>query len=173
MPDQPVNFVVQVVLTFLKRLCLDTVILQTDGEPAIVELAEAVAKLRPKTLTRKTPAHSSQSNGAVESRIGHLDGQVRTARAQLEMMHGVTISPNWCMWTWLTRHACWLASRFSVRASGRTAREEAFDSEWKGDLCIFGESVMLREAASTTGEMVGNRRRKKADLQWHRCIYLG
>ena len=67
MPEQPVNFVVQVALTFLKRLCLDTVILQTDGEPAIVELAEAVAKLRPKTLTRKTPAHSSQSNGAVES----------------------------------------------------------------------------------------------------------
>ena len=44
-PDQVVGFVIQVVLTFLKRLCLDTVILQTDGEPAIVELAEAVAKL--------------------------------------------------------------------------------------------------------------------------------
>ena len=79
-PEQPVNFVMQVVLIFLKRLCLDTVILQTDGEPAIVELAEAVAKLRPKTLTRKTPAHSSQSNGAVESGIGHLAGQVRRGR---------------------------------------------------------------------------------------------
>ncbi len=69
MPELPVNLVVQVVLTFLKKLNLDTVILQTDGEPAIVELAEAVAKLRPKTLTRETPAHSCQSNGAVESCI--------------------------------------------------------------------------------------------------------
>ena len=128
-PELPVNFVVHVVLTFLKRLCLDTVILQTDGEPAIVELAEAVAKLRPKTLARKTPAHSSQSNGAVESCIGHLAGQVRTMRSRIEVMHDVVISPNWCVWAWMARHAAWLASRFSVRASGRTAHEEAFDSE--------------------------------------------
>ena len=32
---------------------------------------------------------------------------------------------------------------------------------------------MFREAASYTGEMVGNRRRKKADIQWHRSVYLG
>ena len=134
----------------MKRLCLDTVIIQTDGEPAIVEVADAVAKLRPKTLTRKTPAHSSQSNGAVESCVGHLAGQVRTMRSQIEVMHDVVISPNWCVWSWMARHAAWLASRFSVRASGRTAHEEAFDSEWKGDLCIFGESVMFREAASYT-----------------------
>ena len=60
-----------------------------------------------------------------------------------------------------------------MRASGRTAHEEAFDSEWKGDLCIFGESVLFREAAGYTGQMVGNRTRKKADLQWHRGVYLG
>ena len=36
--EQPAGFVVQVVLTFLKRFCSDTVILQTDGEPSIVEL---------------------------------------------------------------------------------------------------------------------------------------
>ena len=152
---------------------MDTVILQSDGKPAIVELAEAVAKLRPKTLTRKTPAHSSQSNGAVESCIGHLAGQVRTMRSQIEVMHDVVISPNWCVWSWMARHAAWLASRFSVRASGRTAHEEAFDSEWKGDLCIFGESVLFREAAGYTGQMVGNWTRKKADLQLHRGVYLG
>ena len=73
----------------------------------------------------------------------------------------------------MARHAAWLASRVSARASGRTAHEEALDSEWKGDLCIFGESVLFREAARYTGQMVGNRVRKKADLQWHRGVYLG
>ena len=29
-------------------------------------------------------------------------------------------------------------SKFSVRGSGRTAHEEAFDREWKGDLCVLG-----------------------------------
>ncbi len=90
-------------LTFLKRLCLDTVLLQTDGVSAIAELAEAVAKLRPKTLTRKTPTHSSQSNSAVESCIGHLAGQVRTMRSRLEVMQDVVISPNWCVWAWMAR----------------------------------------------------------------------
>ena len=60
-----------------------------------------------------------------------------------------------------------------MRNSGRTAHEKAFVCEWKGDLCIFGESVMFREAAGYTGQMVGNRVRKKADLQWRRGIYLG
>ena len=32
---------------------------------------------------------------------------------------------------------------------------------------------MFREAAGYTGQMVGNRTRKKADLQWHRGVYLG
>ena len=35
--------------------------------------------------------------------------------------------------------------------SGRTAYEEASDSEWKGDLCIFGETILFREAESYTG----------------------
>ncbi len=94
MAEQPADCVVQVTLTFSKRLCLDMVILQTDGEPAIVELAEAVAKARPQTVAWKTPAHSSQSRGTVESCVGHLAGQLRTTRAQLEVTHGVTTSPN-------------------------------------------------------------------------------
>ena len=38
--DMPEGFVVHVVLTFLKRLCMDTVSLQSDGEPAITQLVQ-------------------------------------------------------------------------------------------------------------------------------------
>ena len=174
LPALPAGYVVQVVLTFLKRLCLDTVILQTDGEPAIKELANEIEKARTKpTRLRNTPAHSSQSNGAVESAIGHISGQARAMRAQVESAHGVVLTPNWCVWPWLIRHASWLMGRFSVRASGRTAYEEAFDSEWRGDLCVLGEVVLFREAASYTGDLVMGRRKRKADKGWAKGIWLG
>ncbi len=81
MAEQPAGYFGQVALAFLKRLCLATVILQTDGEAAIVDLAEAVAQVLPKTVARKTPSHSSQG----------LAGLARTMRAQLEMTCGVTM----------------------------------------------------------------------------------
>jgi hypothetical protein len=40
-------------------------------------------------------------------------------------------------------------------------------------LGIVGEAVMFREAAGPTGQMVGGRHCKKADLQWHRGVWLG
>ena len=51
--------------SFLRRLCLETMIAESDGEPAIRELAEELSKLRQKqTRTRTALTHSSQSNGA-------------------------------------------------------------------------------------------------------------
>lgn len=173
-PDAPGGYVVQVVLTFLKQLCLDTVILQTDGEVAILELAENVAKERHKpTRLRVTPTRSSQSNGAVESAVGRLAAQVRTLRAQVEEAYDTTLNPNMCVWPWLVRHAAWVLGRFSIRASGRTAYEEAYDSEWRGDLCPFAETIMYRESSSYTGALVQHRRRKKADPAWARGLWLG
>ena len=51
---------------FLKRLCLETVIVRTDGEPTICELAEELSDLLEQpTRTRTTFAHAPQSDGAV------------------------------------------------------------------------------------------------------------
>ena len=51
------------------------------------------------------PHTLSRSNVSAESTVEHLTSQVRTLRAQLEMMHGVIFNPNMCIWLWLTRHA--------------------------------------------------------------------
>ena len=64
-------------------------------------------------------------------------------------------------------------SRLSTRASARTAYEEAFDSEWKGDLCFFVETILLLEAESKSGRLVKGRRRPEADVTWHRGLWLG
>ena len=51
-------------------LCVQTVIVQTDGDPAIREMTEELAEVRQKpTCTRTKAARSSQTWGAVESTI--------------------------------------------------------------------------------------------------------
>ena len=100
-------------------------------------------------------------------------GQVRTLRTHLESMHCVVLNPNMCIWSWLTRHASCLMSRLTTRASARTAYEEAFDSEWKGDLCVFGTTIFFQVAESKTGALVKGRRRREADVTWHRGLWLG
>ena len=42
LPDTPEGYTVAVAVEFLKRMCLETVVLQTDGEPAAVDFAERV-----------------------------------------------------------------------------------------------------------------------------------
>ena len=163
LPSFPFGFVMQVLLCFLRRLCLSD-----------TGAGRGISNLRQKpTRTRTTPTHSSHSDGAVESTIGHLTGQVRNLRVQVEMMHGSILHPNMCIWPWLTRHSSWLMNRFSVRVIGRTAHEEAFDSEWKGDLCVMAGTILFREAEMCTGALVIGRRRRKADVVWHRGSWLG
>ena len=139
LPAFPSGFVMRVIFLSFRRLCLETVIAQTDGEPVTRELKELPKLQQKPTRTRTTSTHSSRSNGSVESAIGHLTGQVRTLREQLVMIHGLTLNPNMCNWPWLTRPASWSMNLFSVCASGRTAYEEASDTS------VLGETVFFRE----------------------------
>ena len=149
--------------------------LHADNELAIQEVAREIkaARLPLETVLRSTPVHSSASNGAVEQFIRHLGGQLRTLRAATEHHHGVRLHPSLAVWPWMVRHSCWLMARFSVRASGRTAHEEAFDSRWQGELAPFGVPVLFRQQVSVTGAMTGGRRRDKGRSLWNVGIYLG
>ena len=65
--DNRPKYVVEAITTFLDYLCLGKIVLQTDNEPSILEVAKEVKKARQplETLLRSTPVHSSSSNGAV------------------------------------------------------------------------------------------------------------
>ena len=76
-------------------------------------------------------------------------------------------------WTWATRHAAWLNTRYAVRATGTTAYMEAFGTEYHGEICKWGETLMFQESASYTGVLVMNRRRRKADARYRKGIWVG
>ena len=47
------------------------------------------------------------------------------------------------------------------------------DQKYKGDIANWGETVMFQEAASYTGALNMNRRRRKADARFRRGIWVG
>ena len=92
-PEPAEAYATKVVAAFINQLQLSDVVLQTDGEPAIKQLADAVRGERQrqgtgKTFVRQAPAHSSGGNGVVEATIGRVVGQVRTLRAAVEARYG-------------------------------------------------------------------------------------
>ena len=101
-------------------------------------------------------------------------GQVRTLHAQLQSVHGVVFESQH-VYSALAYTTCFVFDEPTrhTRASARTAHEEAFDCEWKGDLCFFVEMILLLEAESKSGRLVKGRRRRKADVVWHRGLWLG
>ena len=54
------------------------------------------------------------------------------------------ITPDLPIWSWIGRHAAWLYTRYHVRASGRTAHEEATDSTYKSEIAVFGGDCLAK-----------------------------
>ena len=98
--------------------------------------------------------------------------QFRTLRFQLEMKAGMKITPDLPVWSWIGRHSAWLYTRYHVRASGRTAYEEATDSSYRSEIAVFGEAMYFKEEHSQTGQMQQHRRVKGADTAWRKGIGL-
>ena len=75
----PNPYTVSAVVSFIEYLCLSDVVLRSDGEPAIKELASSVryTRLRSgwKTHLQESAPHNSQSKGCVESTLGYIAAQ--------------------------------------------------------------------------------------------------
>ena len=114
-------YLVNEVVTFLKRMSWAEVHVRGDNEPALVAILDAVkaAALTSniKVHLNYTPRYSSQSLGAVGAAQRGLQEQVRALRTDLERSYGVKIDPTWIIWTWLVPYAAWLIERFKVRAN--------------------------------------------------------
>ena len=134
-PSAP-GYVVRCVTNFCEQLCLSTIEVVTDGEPAILELAEAVRSARLPLITRlrTAPAHSKGPVGPADAAIKVIGGQIRTMKLALEEKYATRIDTGWTIFPWLVRHSSWLVARFAVRACGQTSYQQAFDSVFQGEV---------------------------------------
>ena len=68
---------------------VETVVMRTDSEPALVKVVEVVGTLRAAKggrgmVVENSPVHLSKSNGYVERSVQGAQGVIRTWRSRLE-----------------------------------------------------------------------------------------
>ena len=142
---EAITFAAEFVTSFIDRLGLTTVTLRTDGEPAIVKLAELVKGRRTHwTSLQQAPKHSSASIGAVERAHWEIQSQTKTPIAQMEAAYQVKIGHADTTWPWAVRHAGWLMHRYLVKSTGQTAYSSIYGKDYRKEICPFGETILIK-----------------------------
>lgn len=87
---------------FLNNTGLSCLTLQSDGEPAVLQVAQRVRAMGiPQVDLRCSPHGSPQSNGSAENAGARIDVQVRAMLGSLESKSGVKVTRN----LWAVRHS--------------------------------------------------------------------
>ena len=82
------------------------VILKTDQEPAMVDLAKTIQVLRKlETVLENSPVGDSQSNGLAEKGIQEIAGQMRVIKLSMEAAYQCRIPINHPIIPWLVEWA--------------------------------------------------------------------
>ena len=161
------------ILSFLKRMNHEDIIVKSDGEPAIKALLDKVKEKYPyKMRTLVTPRYSSQSLGMLGAIQNLLQGQIRTLRASVEQQYSTVIGPSKDIWPWLVRHAGWQIHHCHIRGNRRTSYQEITGCQYNGWIVPFGETCVYRHAFSKAGRKPGAHI-KKADLRFDIGIFVG
>ena len=136
--------------------------LKTDGEPAMLAVQRAVAKLRShRTLPRNPPAYNPQSNGAAEKAVQDVTAHVRCLLLALEARLKVNIDVNLPIIKWIIRHAAFLHTRYSVGHDGLTSWRRLTGRTWNGVVIEFGERVFGKLALRRSPTFKKKKRGKK------------
>ena len=116
---------------------------QTDGEPAMLALQQAVAKARKgDTVLRNSFAYNPQSNGGAKKVVQDVIDLMRRMLPGLsaKLRGRVDLTLLWAMW--LVRHAAFVLTRSQVGHDGLTPWRRLICRTWNGYVFHFGEKVL-------------------------------
>ena len=143
---------------------------RSDNEPAILKLVNTavnVLKLNGMDVTVEGSAeYDPQSNGAAESAVRLVKGQVRALQVGLENDIKSHIPVGHPVITWLVRHAAMVRTMRVVGADGKTAWQRARGSTCKLKLVNFGEVTRYKCRSQENG--IG-----QSGFDWGIGIWLG
>ena len=162
------KYVISVIVQFVKRL-RHKVVFQTDQEHPIHAVFSKVCEQIPEIASMDhSPKHSHQSNGAVESLNGILQGWVRTMLSQLKAQYpdaDPEIDVSHVLFPWLTRHVAWMRARYSTQPHGATAWTVVNGRAFADEICSFAETVLCKVALEDLSS--------KAAPRWLKGIWVG
>ena len=150
---------------------MSKITVKTDQEPAILAIAEDLARIRAsngggETISENSPTYSHQSNGIIERGVQSVEGMIRTLRSALEERMGETLEIGDAIWPWLIEYASYLLNRREVSHDGKTAYERLRGKSAKVLGVEFGETVMWKRRP--IGGPLG-----KLSIMWDEGVFLG
>ena len=159
------NFAEDAAVSWLNALNAESIVLQCDNEPAILDLCRRICKkrVRVNTTIRTTATYSSSSNGAVESANGIIAGRTRTWLAQCSTRFNMVVGVSHLLFPWAVRHSAWVYARFAVRKDKTTPYFALRGANYSGVMVQFGEAVHYRIANLLAGS--------KALPRWFKGIW--
>ena len=116
-------------------------IVQTDQEPAILDLARALLKEIPRLSMRASPAYHSQSLGTAERYHQSLHAQAHTLRPRVHDKYNTVLLSTQSVFPCMIRHASCLLNRYLVHSDGLTSYQRRWGSNFESGLCEFAETV--------------------------------
>ena len=161
----PDLFSVNFMLACLNETGYNRLILKSDGEPAIVALKREVKSKAAgiEIILQEAPTGDHSANGAVEVAIRDEKRQSRALLSELEEHFG-KLEDTHPLLTWLSRHAAFCLSRFSIQDDGKTPYQRLTGRKWNRPMVTFGEKVYFRPLDSYRVSKEGESERKKGDL---------
>jgi len=138
------RYVVQSLVQWSQQLGFYAVILQSDGEPSMVDIVNAIHDERTKpSIIRTTPKESKGSLGVVEQAHWSVESLLRTFMAFLKKKYGHAIPVTHRLIPWLVRHLGWTLTRHQKKNDGRTAYERIRGKPYKAITYKFSEKKYI------------------------------
>ena len=132
--------VVMMIIIELDTLGYRRVVFRCDNEPSILALLRAVKLAWTGDMVQETSAEGDpQANGAAESSVNVVKGNVRSIKLAVESASGVEVPADHDRLTWLVSYATSLHRRFSVGRDGKTAHKRHVGRRPVPSLAQFSE----------------------------------
>ena len=145
------------------------VILKTDGEPSIRQVAEEMKKARVHdTIPQSPPACDPAANGVADHAVQDVMGQLRAIKLGIEQRTKSIVATNGPFLQWMVEHAAWTINVASVGHDGKTPRQRLYGKASTKAILEFGEQVLAKPLrAGKTSKKLSLRTR------WVHATWLG
>ena len=163
------EFSVQAAIAFLQELGHVRYDIQTDGEPAILALIQAVrssiaASEARQVSTRRSPVHSHASNGAAEVAVKIIKGLMRTGVLTLKGNFNMEVKVSSALMSWFIRHSAWIYCLFQRLKGGAAPHEKLKFKRYAMPLLELDELVTARQGREPDSSI---------DARWSEGFWLG
>ena len=154
------------IMTFIQGLGHVEVGLYGDNEPTMRSLLRIVLNSRHamglRTRLYTTKVRDSAGNSLAESAIQRVRGLACTLMSDVGERSGLAYNTNHTLWSWASRHACWLLNRYQS-TKGITSYEPAHGRTYDGAIAPFGCPVYAYVRPQSG----------KGNPRWRMSIFLG